>query len=275
MRGHRRRHHAPALGGDRPGGAGGHRRRPGDAHGAHRRRSPPVRRLPRAAGGDAGRRARARGHGTTASPSWWTRTPTRCGSAPIHRVLPRLDPGDAARRAAGAFTVTDLPGDLGAALGSPGAGRRQGDRVPARRRGRVRLLTDPDRGRLAAAMPREASPRWRALDASVMQELLLAQLWSIKDNVRDVLISHDAAEAVRTGGGHRRHGGHLQPDAARRRDGHRGARGAGSPQVHVLRPEAAHRPGAAHLRLLNASERRRRRGTGLAKSAYRSVDDRR
>ncbi len=46
-------------------------------------------------------------------------------------------------------------------------------------------------------MPAEASPRWRALDASVMQELLLAQLWSIKDNERDVLISHDAAEAVR------------------------------------------------------------------------------
>ena len=37
---------------------------------------------------------------------------------PIHRVLPRLDPDDAARRAARAFTVTDLPGDLGAALGS-------------------------------------------------------------------------------------------------------------------------------------------------------------
>ena len=46
-------------------------------------------------------------------------------------------------------------------------------------------------------MPAAASPRWRALDASVMQELLLAQLWSIKDNERDVLISHDAAEAVR------------------------------------------------------------------------------
>ena len=30
-----------------------------------------------------------------------------------------------------------------------------------------------------------------------LQELLLAQLWSIKDNERDVLISHDVAEAVR------------------------------------------------------------------------------
>ncbi len=46
-------------------------------------------------------------------------------------------------------------------------------------------------------MPPEASPRWRALDASVLQELLLGRLWSIKDNERDVLISHDAAEAGR------------------------------------------------------------------------------
>jgi uncharacterized protein (DUF1015 family) len=29
-----------------------------------------------------------------------------------------------------------------------------------------------------------------------MQELLLARLWSIKDNERDVLISHDAGEAI-------------------------------------------------------------------------------
>ncbi len=46
-------------------------------------------------------------------------------------------------------------------------------------------------------MPPAASPRWQELDASVMQELLLARLWSIRDNERDVLISHDAAEAVR------------------------------------------------------------------------------
>ena len=59
------------------------------------------------------------------------------------------------------------------------------------------LLTDPDERQLAAAMPPAASPRWQALDASVMQELLLARLWSIRDNEHDVLISHDAAEAVR------------------------------------------------------------------------------
>ncbi len=122
--------------------------------------------------------------------------PLRLG--PIHRVLPRLDPDDAARRAARAFTVTDLPGDLGAALGSLERAAGQGTAFLLAGGDGFRLLTDPDRGRLATAMPRETSPRWRALDASVMQELLLAQLWSIKDNVRDVLISHDAAEAART-----------------------------------------------------------------------------
>jgi uncharacterized protein (DUF1015 family) len=121
--------------------------------------------------------------------------PLRLG--PIHRVLPRLAPDDAARRAAQAFTVADLPGDLGAALGSLERAAARGTAFLLVGGDGFRLLTDPDRGRLAAAMPRETSPRWRALDASVMQELLLAQLWSIKDNVRDVLISHDAAEAAR------------------------------------------------------------------------------
>jgi len=64
-------------------------------------------------------------------------------------------------------------------------------------RGGLRLISHPDAGQLAEAMPSGASPRWQALDASVMQELLLARLWLIKDNERDVLISHDAAEAVR------------------------------------------------------------------------------
>lgn len=59
------------------------------------------------------------------------------------------------------------------------------------------LLTRPDPARLDAAMPAGTSPRWRALDAAVLRELLLAGLWGIQDNERDVLISHDAADAVR------------------------------------------------------------------------------
>ena len=118
--------------------------------------------------------------------------PLRLGA--IHRVLPHLHPAEAARQAAAGFTVTPVPaaeatrrlaaaGESGTAFLLAGEGGRW-------------LLTDPDQGQLAAAMPPEASPRWQALDASVMQELLLAHLWSVKDNERDVLISHDADEAI-------------------------------------------------------------------------------
>jgi uncharacterized protein (DUF1015 family) len=119
--------------------------------------------------------------------------PLRLG--PIHRVLPRLDPAEAARLAAGAFTVTPVPAET--ALDRLAAAAAAGTAfLLAGGDGRW-LLTEPDQAQLASAMPPEVSPRWRALDASVMQELLLAGLWSIKDNDRDVLISHDAGEAIR------------------------------------------------------------------------------
>jgi uncharacterized protein (DUF1015 family) len=121
--------------------------------------------------------------------------PPRLGA--IHRVIPHLAPEDAARLAAEAFTVEDLPDcDLPGALGRLAEAGRQGTAFLLAGRFGFRLLTQPDRGQLEAAMPATASARWRALDASVMQELLMAGLWSIKDNERDVLISHDAAEAV-------------------------------------------------------------------------------
>jgi uncharacterized protein (DUF1015 family) len=112
----------------------------------------------------------------------------------IHRVLPHLNPAEAASRAAAAFTVT--PVDQETALERLASAGESGTAFLVAGGGRCWLLTDPDQRQLAAAMPAEASPRWRALDASVMQEFLLGQLWSIKDNERDVLISHDADEAV-------------------------------------------------------------------------------
>lgn len=121
--------------------------------------------------------------------------PLRLG--PIHRIIPHLPLADAARLAAAAFTVSALPGaDLEGALRSLAeAGRYDTAFLLAGQAG-FAVLTEPDRRQLASAMPPEASPHWRALDAAVMQELLLARLWSIKDNECDVLISHDAAEAA-------------------------------------------------------------------------------
>jgi uncharacterized protein (DUF1015 family) len=147
--------------------------------------------------------------------------PLRLG--PIHRVIPHLNPAEAARLAAQAFSVAELPatgpgldadtGSTGSTAGGAGPRiDRQGLADALRRlaeagqqgtafllagRDGYRLLSRPDGDELADAMPSGASSRWRALDASVMQELLLARLWSIKDNERDVLISHDAEEAVR------------------------------------------------------------------------------
>ena len=126
--------------------------------------------------------------------------PPRLGA--IHRVIPHLAAQEAARLAAEAFTVEELPGvagdgDIDAAMGRLAEAGRDGTAFLLAGRPGFRLLTRPDEDQLAAVMPAETSPRWRALDASVMQQLLLEGLWSIKDNERDVLISHDAGEAVR------------------------------------------------------------------------------
>ena len=118
--------------------------------------------------------------------------PLHLGS--IHRVLPRLAPADAVRLAAGAFTVTPVPAEE--ALDRLAQAGASGTAFLLAGRNAYWLLTDPDERRVAAAMPAWSSSRWRALDASVLQELLLAGLWSIRDNERDVLISHDAAEAA-------------------------------------------------------------------------------
>ena len=120
----------------------------------------------------------------------------------IHRVLPGLRPDRAAELAKAAFAVQDLPADIGmdealgqlAEAGTEGtafllAGDSDGGT-------RFRLLSHPDPVQVAASMPAGASAPWRCLDASILQQLLIGRLWGITDSERDVLISHDAAEAV-------------------------------------------------------------------------------
>jgi uncharacterized protein (DUF1015 family) len=47
-------------------------------------------------------------------------------------------------------------------------------------------------------MPPDRSPLWRALPASVLQELLVGRVWGISDDERAVRFVHnDAAEAIR------------------------------------------------------------------------------
>jgi uncharacterized protein (DUF1015 family) len=123
--------------------------------------------------------------------------PPRLGA--IHRVLPGLPPERAAELAKAAFTVQDLPADGGltGALACLAAAGREGTAFLLAGASGFRLLCQPDPVQVAASMPPGASVPWRRLDAAVMQQLLIGRLWGIADNEHDVLINHDAADAVR------------------------------------------------------------------------------
>jgi uncharacterized protein (DUF1015 family) len=120
--------------------------------------------------------------------------PPRLGA--IHRVIPGLTSTLAARRAEAAFTVRELPDDFGAALSSLAEAGSGGHAFVLSGPDGYWLLTRPEEAQLAAAMPPGTSPRWRSLDSAVLGELLLGRLWDIKDNEHDVLVAHDALEAV-------------------------------------------------------------------------------
>jgi len=123
--------------------------------------------------------------------------PPRIG--PVHRVLPGLDVSRAVTLAGSAFSVRSLPGaDLDGALRT--LGTVPGTAFVLAGDGGYWLVTDPDPDRLDAAMPPGTSARWRSLDAAVLQELLIGEVWGIQDNERDVRAFHDAADAVRAGG---------------------------------------------------------------------------
>ncbi len=123
--------------------------------------------------------------------------PPRLGA--IHRVLPGMDPDRAAELAKAAFTVQDLPARLGLddALQRLAAAGQDGTAFLLAGGPVLRLLSHPDPVQLAAAMPAGTSASWQRLDASVMQYLLLGRLWGVSDSEHDVLIDHDAADAVR------------------------------------------------------------------------------
>ena len=123
--------------------------------------------------------------------------PPRLG--PIHRVLPGLPPDRAVELAKAGFTVQDLPAGCGLAeaLDCLAAAGREGTAFLLAGAPGFWLLSQPDPVQVAASMPAAASASWQRLDASVMQQLLMGRLWGIADNERDVLINHDAGDAVR------------------------------------------------------------------------------
>ena len=113
---------------------------------------------------------------------------------PIHRVIPGRAPQDLAEAAASGMQVRELAGDASSAIdelaGANGAAFVLTDGE------RAWLLTEPDVGRMAAALPAGHSPAWKALDVSVLHGYVVPSLWGLTDTVETVGYEHDVDSAI-------------------------------------------------------------------------------
>jgi uncharacterized protein (DUF1015 family) len=122
--------------------------------------------------------------------------PPRIGA--MHRVIPGLPPADAVALAKAAFTVRTLPPGLPAALRELAQAGRYGTAFLLAGGGNLHLVDEPDPVQVAQAMPAGRSAAWRALAPSVLQELLIKQVWQVTGGREAVRVIHqDAATAVR------------------------------------------------------------------------------
>ncbi len=119
----------------------------------------------------------------------------------IHRVVTGFVPETAARLAASAFTVRELPGgttDVQAALAAlDDACKRDPIAYLLAGDGRIYLLTDPDPRQVSIAVPDYPAELWQQLPAAVLEGLLFARIWAIEDDARSVRVIHDATEAIK------------------------------------------------------------------------------
>jgi uncharacterized protein (DUF1015 family) len=151
---------------------------------------------------------RERRHLTGAGPGPWdlglallvdsARYPPHIGA--IHRVILGLMPDVAARLAASAFVVTELPGgsaDIPAARAALEVAEQDGVAFLVTGAGRAYLLADPDPQLVSAAVADYPPELWQRMPAAVLQDLLFARIWGIEDDARSVRAVHDAASAIR------------------------------------------------------------------------------
>lgn len=127
--------------------------------------------------------------------------PPRVGA--IHRVIDGLVPETAARLAARAFDVRDLPGgtgDMPGVLAELDRACHGGVAFLLAGNGRAWLLADPDPDQLRIAVPDQPAELWQRLGGTVLTDLLFARIWGIQDDERSVRAFHDAAEALRATG---------------------------------------------------------------------------
>lgn len=127
-----------------------------------------------------------------------TRYPPALGA--IHRVIVGLVPATAARLAASAFQVTELPGgsaDVPAALAALTAAAQESMAFLLTGAGRAYLLSNPDPALISSAIADYPPELWQHMPAAVLQDLLFARIWGIEDDARSVRAIHDAATAIR------------------------------------------------------------------------------
>jgi uncharacterized protein (DUF1015 family) len=125
---------------------------------------------------------------------------------PIHRVVPGVSPGELARRAAPGMAVRRLDGGpegrLDAALATLAEAGRTGPAflLSSGDADELHLLSEPDPGQLAAAVPDGRSQSWADLDVSVLHALVVTALWGLPDDVDHVGYEHDVTDALATAG---------------------------------------------------------------------------
>ncbi len=118
----------------------------------------------------------------------------------IHRVVAGLDVAEAARRAASAFSVTQLdaaPDPSGMALLNELAEAGKGGHAFMITDGRAAfLLSEPDPALLAEALPADRSTAFRKLDVTVAHLALIVKVWGLPDTEETIRYRHDAASAI-------------------------------------------------------------------------------
>jgi uncharacterized protein (DUF1015 family) len=122
----------------------------------------------------------------------------------IHRAVPGLTPARAAELASVGFTATALDGDVADAEQALAEAGKSGSAFVVTDGDSSWLLSDPDAGKLQAAMPAERSAAWQALDVAIAHAYLIRVLWQLEDNEAIVEFHHDvpaAVEAAKASGG--------------------------------------------------------------------------
>lgn len=115
---------------------------------------------------------------------------------PIHRVVDGLALGEAVAHASRGFTTTELTGPAEATIAALAHAGADGPAFVLSDGEHSHLLTAPDPGQLAAALPAERSAAWRELDVTVAHQLLIDRLWALRDHEDVVGFEHDAPAAL-------------------------------------------------------------------------------